>query len=232
MQIKHPLCPFCRATKVVKNGRKKSGAQNYLCRRCGKQFLSDYLYWGANPLTKQLILRHLLRGCGVRDTAHLVGVSVYTVLTTLNKTAFGFRFSPRFSHYHKVQIDEQWSYVGGKNNKCWMFYAICAQSGEILGAAWGKRTRKTLKILLNQLQSLEIDFYCTDLWRPFTKVFAPEKHLRGKEYTKKIEGTNTWCRARISRLKRRTTTFSKKEQNHTDHIKILFQQRNQFYHSF
>lgn len=211
---------------MVKNGHKRTGAQNFLCRNCGKQFLDHYLYWGANPTVKTMIIRHLLRGSSVRDTAHLLGISPQTVLRTLTSVGSRVAFTPAHSHYHKVQMDEQCSYVGNKKAKCWMFYAICAQSGEILAAVWGKRSRKTLKMLLEQLQDLEIDFYCTDLWRPFTKVFLPEKHLRGKVHTKKIEGVNTWFRVRISRLRRRTTTFSKKMENHIAHLKIAIQHRN------
>ncbi len=74
-----------------------------------------------------------------------------------------------------------------QENKVWMFYAICGQNGEILAAVWGKRTKKTLKALLEQLSGLEIDFYCTDLWRPFTKVFDAKQHLWGKAHTKCIE---------------------------------------------
>jgi hypothetical protein len=33
----------------IKNGKKKNGVQNLLCRCCGKQFLSDYRKKGATP---------------------------------------------------------------------------------------------------------------------------------------------------------------------------------------
>ncbi|MBA4850527.1 IS1 family transposase [Emticicia sp. BO119] len=31
-------CPHCHSTKVVKNGIKTTGRQNFLCNTCGKQF--------------------------------------------------------------------------------------------------------------------------------------------------------------------------------------------------
>ena len=162
----------------------------------------------------------------MRDTAYLSGASTQTVLRVLNATAANLRFTPRHRYYHKVEIDEQWSYVGKKKNKVWLFYAICSKTGEILAAVWGKRTRKTLKALLEQLKTIEIGFYCTDCWVPFTKVFSVQEHLRGKQFTKRIEGTNTWYRRRISRLIRRTTTFSKKKQNHINHIALAIHYRN------
>lgn len=33
-------------SKVVKNGLKTTGIQNYLCNKCRKQFQSDYFYLG------------------------------------------------------------------------------------------------------------------------------------------------------------------------------------------
>jgi transposase-like protein len=45
-------CPHCQGTKVVKNGHKKDGTQNFLCKPCGKQFQQAYRYKGADPKTK------------------------------------------------------------------------------------------------------------------------------------------------------------------------------------
>ena len=45
--------------KGDKNGRKKSGVQNYLCRSCGKQFQDAYLYLGSEKKSKVLVTRML-----------------------------------------------------------------------------------------------------------------------------------------------------------------------------
>ena len=55
-------CPHCFSSKVVKNGRKKNGQQNYLCKTCGKQFQHEYLYWGADMTIKRLIINLLVNG--------------------------------------------------------------------------------------------------------------------------------------------------------------------------
>ncbi|RZL99548.1 MAG: IS1 family transposase [Pedobacter sp.] len=77
-----------------------------------------------------------------------------------------------------MQIDEQWSYVQNKDKKVWLLYAICAESGEILTASWGKRSRKTVRMLLMKLKQLEIDFYCTDEWVSFKEVLPAAKQLQ------------------------------------------------------
>ena len=61
--------------KVVKNGVKRTGRQNFLCRGCSKQFQSEYRYRGADPAVGSLILRMLERNSGVRDIESVLQVS-------------------------------------------------------------------------------------------------------------------------------------------------------------
>ena len=193
-------CPHCLSAKVVGNGRKKSGAQNYLCKGCGKQFQKEYLYWGANKRVRDKVLPMLLRGSGVRDTAAVLGISLNCVLRALVAASKQVSIKPKRSHYHRVQIDELWSYVSRKEKKVWLLYAYCAESGEILAFTLGKRNTKTLKNLMVKLKGLEVDFYCTDDWEAFSAVLPYDQHLIGKRFTKAIEGVNTWFRTRLRRL--------------------------------
>lgn len=219
-------CPYCLSAKVVRNGKKKSGAQNYLCKSCGKQFQAEYLYWGRDKKVKDQILPMLLRGSGVRDCAVVLGISKNCVLRRLVGEAEKVVIKPRKSYYHRVQIDELWSYVGTKEKKVWLLYAYCAQSGEILGFAMGKRSAKTIKNLMLKLKRLEVDFFLTDDWEAFSSVLPYFKHLIGKRFTKAIEGVNTWFRTRLRRLVRRTPCFSKKLLNHYSMIKLVIYHRN------
>ena len=219
-------CPYCQSVKVVKNGVKKSGMQNLLCRHCGKQFQIEYLYWACDPSRRELIMKMLLRGSGIRDCAAVTGVSKESVLRLIIRNALQIELKPKYSHYTKVQIDELWSYVGKKQKKVWMIYAYSAEDGEILGFAMGKRNQKTVANLLIKLKALEIDFFLTDSWKAFKAVLPYEKHLIGKQFTKVIEGVNTWFRTRLRRLVRRTVCFSKKLIYHYSIIKTAIYHRN------
>lgn len=66
--------------KGGKNGRKKSGFQNYRCKGCGKQFQDEYLYFVAERRNKNLVFRMLARGSGIRDIADVLKVSSRCVL--------------------------------------------------------------------------------------------------------------------------------------------------------
>ena len=115
-------CPYCLSSKVVKNGHKKSGQQNFLCRSCKKQFQQRYVYAGCKPENKALALRMLLRNSGLRDIQTVLGVHRQTLLKWLIQTAADCRFAPRQSTYQQVQIDELWTFVKKrKKGKQWLF---------------------------------------------------------------------------------------------------------------
>jgi insertion element IS1 protein InsB len=198
-------CPHCHSAKVVKNGEKNTGAQNFLCRGCGKQFQYVYKDKGANPDVKRLILSMLLRNCGIRDVGAVLGVRRNSVLNVLLRAAGKCALVPKLSRYRSVQVDEFWSYVHQKKKKKrWLIYAYAPETDEILAYAIGDRGAKTVKRLYKMLKGLTIDEFCTDDWAAFGKVFSGENHQVGKHPTRHIEGT----------------------------IKIMVQQRNYAYHTF
>ncbi len=224
-------CPYCHGVKVVKNGLKKTGKQNFLCRSCGKQFQREYQYAGCKPENKVLALKMLVRNSGIRDIEAVLGVGRQTLLKWLNQKADQCQFSPKQQHYRQVQIDELWTFVGQrKKQKRWLFYAYAQETDEILAWSWGTRSRKTVGKLYQQLQPLHIDCFCSDDWPAFQKVFPKDKHLIGKAFTKHIEGVNLCLRTRNRRVVRKTPCFSKKQQNHFDAMKLVFHYR--YYHTF
>ena len=220
-------CPHCQSSKVVKNGKKKNGRQNLLCRNCSKQFLAHYQNRGADPAIKQLAIRLLERNNGIRDIENVLQISRCCVLNTLIRKGKSIPIKPTLAYYRSVQIDEVWSYVGKrKKGKYWLLYAYIAEHDQILAYACGSRSAKTVRQLLKKLKDVEIEEYCTDHWKAFTKVMPAEKHKIGKDYTKNIEGVNNCLRARNRRFVRRTSCYSKKKENHHASINIMFNYPN------
>ena len=220
-------CPHCQSSKVVKNGKKKNGSQNLLCRSCSKQFLSKYQNKGADPTIKEVIVRLLERNNGIGDIETVLEVSSKCVLNMLIQRGESICIAPALAYYRSVQIDEVWSYVGKrKKGKYWLFYAYSAEHDQILAYACGSRNARTVQKLIKKLKDVEIDEYCTDHWKAFTKVLPEEKHKIGKDYTKNIEGVNNCLRARNRRFVRKTSCYSKKKENHHASINIMFNYRN------
>ncbi|MBX0331827.1 IS1 family transposase [Pontibacter sp. HSC-14F20] len=213
--------------KVVKNGVKRTGRQNFLCRDCRKQFQHTYQKAGCRPEAKRLVLQMLVRNAGIRDIEEVTGVHRQTVLRWLNQKADSLQVSPRQGHYDSVQVDEVWTFVK-RRKKCkrWLFYAYAPETDEVLAWSWGNRSEHTVRRLYRQLEQLRIGHFCTDDWPAFTKVLPKDRHMIGKAYTKNIEGVNLCLRTRNRRLNRKTACFSKKEQNHENAMKLIFYYRN------
>nr|WP_245402711.1 IS1 family transposase [Pontibacter sp. E15-1] len=223
-------CPHCYSYSVVKNGKKVTGQQNFKCKQCGKQFLHEYLYWGADPANKRLMSRMLVRGSGVSDIAHVLGVSQVCVLRHLQRLAGQAGAAVSKGPYDRLQIDELWSYVGNKKRKRWFVYAYCPEGKEIVAMVCGSRSAATVRKLCRKLEGLQVNWFCTDKWRAFAKVLPYEKHLIGKRFTKAIEGVNTALRLRNRRMNRKTTCFSKQEANHMYAMNITISYFN--HHTF
>lgn len=68
----------------------------------------------------------LVRGSGIRDIAYVLNISQTCVLGIL-KSQSGIEFKPRHQHYHQVQVDELYSFVGSKKKKVWILYAYIVQ---------------------------------------------------------------------------------------------------------
>ena len=96
--------PHCFGTKMIKNGRKKSGTQNYRCQVSGKQFEDEYLYCGGEQKNKDLISIMLVRGSGIRDIANILTISTGCVLCVLLSYTNA-KLKPRHPSYHQVQVD-------------------------------------------------------------------------------------------------------------------------------
>ena len=223
---KVPVCLHCCGVKVVCNGVKRNGRQNYLCKSCKKQFQERYTYKACEEKNRQLVQRMLVRGSGIRDCSAVTGVSCGAVLRQLKKAAGAVVVKPSRWHYHRVQIDEQWSYVGRKEKKVWMIYAYAVEEDEVLAFTMGKRSEAAVRNLWVKLKDLDIDWFLTDAWEAFQAVLPEAKHVVGKAYTKNIEGINTFFRTRVRRLVRRTVCFSKKLIYHYSMIKLVIYHRN------
>jgi len=119
-----------------------------------------------------------------------------------------------FDSPKETQVDEQWGYVGNKDNQRWLWYAIDAATGCILSFVFGRRQDKVCEQLISNLKRFNIQTYYTDGWESYSKFIPEDQHVIGKQNTQKIENKNLLLRTRIKRLARKTICFSKSEVMH------------------
>jgi IS1 family transposase len=205
---------------IKKTGGKSYGKQNYLCKKCGRQFTGDhslcYKECHSGPIRKILLMP--VRGIGIRDIAEIEKISIKKVLSTPVRSRHLIR--PRQRYYDTLKADEFWTCAGKKDNKVWLNHACHRKTGEIVAFVWGKRDLKTAKGLKKKLSDFGVNYgrVATSDRDSFISTFSEENHLAEKEYTVGIEGNNCRLRHRIWRAFRKTCCFSKK---HFTHLKAF-----------
>jgi IS1 family transposase len=126
-----------------------------------------------------------------------------------------------------IQCDEMWSFVGDKGNKQWIWLAIDVLTKEIVGVYIGKRDEAGAKALWDSLPAVYRQYAVnyTDFWSAYGRVFPKKRHRAvGKDtgQANYIERFNNTMRQRISRLGRKTLSFSKKLSHHIGRFLVFY----------
>ena len=108
-----------------------------------------------------------------------------------------------------------WSFVGNKSNKKWIWLAIDVATKQIVGYYVGSRDKSGAKGLWDSLPPIyrQCAVSYTDFWSSYDKIFPSKRRKSvGKETGKisYIERFNCTMRQRVSRLVRKTLSYSKK----------------------
>ena len=112
-----------------------------------------------------------------------------------------------------------WSFVGRKENKQWIWLALDVETREIVGCAIGSRDYYGGLELWDSLPPIyrQQAICYTDFWSVYEEVLPAKRHRKVDKKSGKtsyIERFNNTMRQRISRLVRKTLSFSKKIINH------------------
>ena len=218
-----PNCPNCESKDVVKNGFIHNGNQNHKCKACGRQFVEAPRQKIISEETKALIDKLLLEKIPLASIARVCQVSETWLQDYVNRKYEAIPQQVNVSAKKKgrltIQCDEMWSFVGNKGNKQWIWLALDVETREIIGVHIGDRSEQGAKKLWDSLPSVyrQCAVAYTDFWRAYALVFPAQRHKAvGKESgkTNYIERFNCTMRQRVSRLVRKTLSFSKKLENH------------------
>jgi insertion element IS1 protein InsB len=124
-----------------------------------------------------------------------------------------------------------WSFVGSKDNRQWIWLAIDERSAAVVGVYVGARDWGGAEGLWHSLPAVyrQCVVAYTDFWSSYAEIFPASRHRAvGKETgrTDQIERFNNTMRQRISRLVRKTLSFSKKLVNHVGAIWLFVHHDN------
>lgn len=218
-----PPCPRCRSLNIIKNGSTHHKKQKYECKNCGRQFIENPPKVIIGDDITALINRLLLEKISLAGIARSALVSRTWLQGYVNRKYAQMICKMKVSEKGKgkliLECDEMWSFVGRKKNQLWLWLAIDRKTREIVGFFLGDRSRKSAKNLWDSLPSVyrQCAVMYTDFWSAYETIFPISRHRQvGKETgkTNYIERFNNTLRQRVSRLVRKTLSFSKKLENH------------------
>ncbi len=112
-----------------------------------------------------------------------------------------------------------WSFVCRKKNKQWLWLALDADTKENAGIYVGERSREGAEGLWQSLPGLyrQCAVGYTEVFAAYDEIFPNSRHqavAKQSGKTNLIERFNCTLRQRVSRLVRKTLSFSKKLENH------------------
>ena len=229
-------CPSCQSENIKKNGKTHYKAQNHRCKDCGRQFVAGSTHIKSSLLKSQ-IQKALKERLSLRAICRIFGVSLRWLQNFAQSL---WENTPRdlglnqekIEQIHRLQVfgiqaDELWSFVGEKSKKRWIWVAYEPVSKLIVAHHIGGRGKKAAKKFWQKIPyQLRACNFETDHWEAYKSIIPDDQHKVGKDLTYYIEGFNATIRARVSRLVRKTLSFSKVDKWHNLAIAWFFWQIN------
>jgi insertion element IS1 protein InsB len=214
-------CPECHGTHIRKNGHRQH-KQNYICVKCGRQFLEHYESRGYSDEVKQLGLKMSLNGLGIRGISRVTEISHGTILHWIKQSG-----APVPDSYDPKQIpqvgefDELETLVGKKQNKLWIWTVVDHVQPGILGWVVGDDRAQTFRPLGEMVAVWRCSFWVRD-GNPVYRGFIPDgDQIVSKTYMTRVEGENTRLRHSLARLHRKTLGYSKSVEMLKHSIRLL-----------
>ena len=216
-------CPDCKSENTKKNGSIHTGKPKFECKNCGRQFVENPQKKIISQMTWDLVDKLLLEKIPIAGISRVTGISEPWLQNYINekyeKIPKKINIDIKEAGRLTIECDEMWSFVQNKKNKQWIWLAIDVTTRVIVGVFTGGRDKEGAQGLWDSLPDIykECAISYTDFWSAYDEVFPEDRHNSvGKEsgLTNHIERFNCTMRQRISRLVRKTLSFSKKLENH------------------
>jgi IS1 family transposase len=137
---------------------------------------------------------------------------------------------PNDPEQHVLELDELWSFVQKRDNKAWVWIALCRHTRQVVAYAVGDRSEQTCRTLWMAIPARYRHSTCySDFWAAYQAVIPDEQHIAvGKETgeTAHIERWNNTLRQRLGRFVRKTLSFSKSLPMHVNALRLFLHRYN------
>lgn len=182
-------CLKCKAV-LVKNGKSKNGSQRYYCTTCRKYCQSSYRYRACIKSIEDQIVILLKESCGVRSISRILKISAVTVLKKIVSIARSIARPFTIVKGQEYEVDELRTYISNKSRLCWVVYALCKTSKQIIDFRVGKRNTRTLQGVTDTLLLAEAKRIYTDGFSLYQNLIPKHCHGRSAYQINHIERMN------------------------------------------
>ncbi len=146
---------------------------------------------------------------GIRRISRVLKIATGTVLGRIRAIAGAIPSPSIICIGGSFEVDELWTYIGQKENEYWLAYGLDGKTKEVVGFVIGKRTKKTLKMLIDRILDLSPKRIYTDKLTIYQRLIPSGLHRAGAYCINHIERKNLSIRTHLKRLSRRTICFSR-----------------------
>lgn len=199
-------CGYCSGVCTRKGTQ--GAIQLYRCLACGKYQRSRYRNKACTPGVDARITTYVREGCGINSIARILGISATTVIARIKRIAARLGPGP-IAKGRSYEVDELSTYVGHKQNRTWVAYAVDRRTKQVAGIRVGKRSKRALRPMMDTLLLSDARRIHTDGCDIYPTLIPAHLHRVERFGTNGIERMNLTLRTRLKRLGRRTICFSK-----------------------
>jgi insertion element IS1 protein InsB len=201
-------CKKC-GLAAQKWGRQRNGSQRYYCKACRKSWQTRYTYQALAENIDHQITALVKESVGVRGIGRILKIAVSTVIRRIKSIAQAIAKPPVPLNRTSFEMDEVRTYIGKKEDQYWVAYALCSETKKVIDFSVGKRSKRTLKMVVNTLLLSGVKMIKTDRLNIYRSLIPAKRHVSNAYNINHIERNNLNLRTHLKRLSRRTICFSK-----------------------
>jgi insertion element IS1 protein InsB len=214
-------CRSCGSANIIKNGTNKCGNPQYHCKDCGVYRVLKAQERHSEQ-TKTEVLRAAQERVSLRGIERIFNVCRQTVakwirdylkqLPLLTDTLLLYEVGD------VLELDELWSFVLDKEQKRWVWIALCRRTRQIVAFYIGERDEAAAQQLEQRIPyPYTLCPMYTDGYLAYKAALPKDLHwakAKGSGATSHLERWNNTLRQRLARFVRKSLSFSKCDRMH------------------
>lgn len=169
-------CKYCNGN-CQKAGKQKNGTQKMYCIACRKYQQQQYIYKACNTDLRKIIPTLVCESVSIRGISRILKIGISTVVRKIKLVAASVS-KPAISMNKKIfEMDEVRTYIRRKENQCWIAYALCSETKKVIDFIVGKRSKRTLRMVVNTLLLSDVEIIKTDKLNIYQSLIPANRHI-------------------------------------------------------